>query len=210
VTDQSSAIGTDLLPGELERPPLAAPRKARPAQIVAASRHLLETEGRDALTMRRVAATLGIRAPSLYKHFPDKAALESAMIEDALVDIGEAAHAAIRSSSPAMALPRLLEVYRAYSIAHPHLYRLATAGRLAREALAPGLEEWAGNPWYVVTGDPNLAQAVWSFAHGMVVLELDGRYPGGSDLDETWKAGARAFEGPAAAGRARLQAGHRR
>ena len=198
-----------LLPGEMERPPLPAVRRARPAEIVAAGRQLLETEGRDALTMRRVASALGIRAPSLYKHFPDKAALESAMIEDALVDIGEASHAAIRSTSSDGALERLLAVYRAYSLAHPHLYRLATAGPLARETMAPGLEEWAGNPWYVVTGDPNLAQAVWSFAHGMVVLELDGRYPGGSDLDETWKAGARAFEGPAAAGRARFRANNR-
>jgi hypothetical protein len=45
-----------------------------------------------------------------------------------------------------------------------------------------------------VTGDPALAQALWSFAHGMVTLELDGRYPPGSDLDATWRAGATAFE----------------
>jgi hypothetical protein len=56
------------------------------------------------------------------------------------------------------------------------------------------LEEWAGNPWFVVTGDPSLAQALWSFAHGMLILELDDRYPPGSDLDSTWRAGAAAFE----------------
>ena len=44
-----------------------------------------------------------------------------------------------------------------------------------------------------MTGDPALAQALWSFAHGMVILELDDRYPPGSDLDRTWRAGAAAF-----------------
>jgi hypothetical protein len=28
----------------------------------------------------------------------------------------------------------------------------------------------------------------------MVILEIDGRYPEGSDLDRTWAAGAAAFE----------------
>ena len=46
----------------------------------------------------------------------------------------------------------------------------------------------------MVTGDPSLAQALWSFAHGMLILEMDERYPPGSDLDLTWQAGADAFE----------------
>jgi AcrR family transcriptional regulator len=171
-------------------------------EIVSAARQVLEAGGRDALTMRRVADELGIQAPSLYKHFASKAELELALLTDALVEIGEASHKAVRLGGDEPALEALLATYRRYSLAHPHLYRLATAGPLAREGLPPGLEEWAGNPWYVVTGDPILAQALWSFAHGMVILELDGRYPPGSDLDTTWAAGVRAFEGPAARGRA--------
>jgi hypothetical protein len=44
-----------------------------------------------------------------------------------------------------------------------------------------------------VTGDPFVAQALWSFAHGMVILELDQRYADTSELDRTWKAGVDAF-----------------
>ena len=44
-----------------------------------------------------------------------------------------------------------------------------------------------------MTGEPHRAQALWSFAHGMVILELDGRFPAGSDLDRTWAEGAAAF-----------------
>src|SRR5262249_8466303 len=39
-----------------------------------------EAEGVEALSMRRLAERLGIRAPSIYKHLPDKRALENAVI----------------------------------------------------------------------------------------------------------------------------------
>jgi AcrR family transcriptional regulator len=188
--------------GEIDRPTWGRDRKRRAAEIIAAARRLLENGGRGALTMRRVADELGIQAPSLYKHYGSKAELELALLTDAMVEIGHASHEAVDAGGDEPALVRLLETYRRYSRSHPHLYRLATAGPLAREGLPPGLEEWAGHPWYVVTGDPSLAQALWSFAHGMVILELDGRYPPGSDLAATWAAGAKAFEVMAAQGRA--------
>ncbi len=166
-------------------PPAPPPaRSARAEQIVRAAGRLLEQEGAEALTMRRLADELGIQAPSIYKHFPSKAAVELALVSDALWEIGRISHAAG---------PRLAETYREYATAAPNLYRLATQGPLDRASLPPGLEEWAGNPWYVATGDPALAQAFWSFAHGMVMLEIDDRYPPGSDLDATWRAGVAAF-----------------
>jgi AcrR family transcriptional regulator len=191
-----------LMPGELGRPDLDEARKPRVAEIIGAARRVLEAGGPETLTMRRVADELGIQAPSLYKHFASKAELELALVTDAMAEIGEASHDAVRFGGEQPALATLLATYRRYSLAHPHLYRLATGGPLAREALPSGLEKWAGNPWYVVTLDPYLAQALWSFAHGMVILELDGRYPPGSDLDATWAAGALAFEGLAAKRRA--------
>jgi hypothetical protein len=45
----------------------------------------------------------------------------------------------------------------------------------------------------LATGDYSVAQALWSFAHGMVILELDNRFPPTSDLDRTWAAGVAAF-----------------
>lgn len=184
----------ELLPGEVRRPDRPSARPRRVAQTIAAARKVLEDEGPGALTMRRLADELGIRAPSLYKHFESKAAVELAVIEEALFDIGDVTHRAIHEPGAVDPLLGLLTTYRRYCLSHPNLYRLATIGHLPRESLPPGLEDWAGNPWFVVTGDPHSAQALWSFAHGMVVLELDDRYPPGSDLDSTWRAGAAAFE----------------
>ena len=50
-------------------------------RIIAEARTLLNEEGIDALNVRNLAGRLGIKAPSLYWHFPDKAALMSALLE---------------------------------------------------------------------------------------------------------------------------------
>jgi AcrR family transcriptional regulator len=42
----------------------------RREEILDVAESLLESEGAEALTMRRVAQEMGIRAPSLYKHVP--------------------------------------------------------------------------------------------------------------------------------------------
>jgi AcrR family transcriptional regulator len=179
------------LPGaRLEPPPAPPPRTPRAQQIVEVAGRLLEDEGPQALTMRRLADELGIAAPSIYKHFAGKSAVELALISDALWEIGQVTHA-LGTDPEALAA-----AYRRTGTTSPNLYRLATHGTLDRGALQAGLEEWAGNPWYVVTGDPALAQAFWSFAHGMVLLEIDGRYPPGSDLAATWAAGVAAFTAP--------------
>lgn len=163
--------------------------------MVAAARQIVEADGDEALTMRRLAEDLGIKAPSLYKHFADKAALEVALIEGALFEMGEALHAAIARPGRRSPTAALLGAYRRQAVAHPNLYRLATAGPLARDALAPGVEDWAGQPFYLVTGDPHTAQALFAYAHGMVILEIEGRFPPDSDLDRTWRAAAIAFGG---------------
>jgi AcrR family transcriptional regulator len=55
-------------------------RTPRAREIVDVALELLEQEGPDGLSMRRLADRLGIRAPSIYKHLPDKRALEAAII----------------------------------------------------------------------------------------------------------------------------------
>jgi hypothetical protein len=79
------------------------------------------------------------------------------------------------------------------ALAAPDLYRLATQGRLPRRELPPGLEAWAGAPFRLATGDPYRGQALWAFAHGMVVLEIDRRFADATHLDTTWAEGAAAF-----------------
>jgi RimJ/RimL family protein N-acetyltransferase len=162
----------------------------RAKEIVSAARELLEDEGLDALSMRALADRLGMRAPSLYKHFADKQALEAVIVSEALIEFGEAIDAAVAVADAEEPLLALGAAYRRFAHQHPHLYRLMTERPLQREQLLPGTEERGARPLRdAAGGDPDLARAVWAFAHGMTNLELNGRFPPGADLDAAWSRG---------------------
>ena len=164
----------------------------RAREIVAGAREIVEDEGVRALSMRRLAERLGIRAPSIYKHLPNKQALENALISTTFEE-----HAAAFESAVAKAddpLGALAAAYRDYARRHPHLYRLMTERPLDRERLIPGAEERAARPIVeAMGGDRDLARAFWAFAHGMTILELNARFPADADLDATWSRGLSAF-----------------
>ena len=170
----------------------AGTRSARADEVVAEARRLLEEEGPEALTMRRLADRLGIRAPSLYKHLPGKAALEAAIIATGLEESASTFEAAVDGASDP--LPALAAAYRGFALAHPHLYRLMNDGPLPRQHLPPGLEDRTAAPLLRVAGSRARARALWAFAHGMVMLELDHRFPPDADLDRAWQAGVAAFQ----------------
>ena len=165
----------------------------RAKEIVAAARELLDEEGPDGLSMRRVADRLGIRAPSIYKHLTDKQALENALISEGFEEQAAAFEQALASDDP---LAGIASAYRRFAYEHPHLYRLMTERPLQRERLTPGAEARAAAPVLRATGDPDAARAAWAFAHGMTILELNGRFPPDADLDAAWQRGLDAFRSP--------------
>ena len=68
-----------------------------------------------------------------------------------------------------------------------------------RDQLPPGLRDQlledraAAPPVIALGGEPDRARAAWAFAHGMIMLELNGRFPPTADLDAAWRAGLAAF-----------------
>jgi AcrR family transcriptional regulator len=92
------------------------------------------------------------------------------------------------------AVVALAAAYREFALAHPHLYRLMHDGPLPRQHLPAGVEERAAAPVLRVAGSRARARALWAFAHGMVMLELDQRFPPDADLDAAWQAGITAFQ----------------
>lgn len=164
----------------------------RAREIVAAAGELLEREGAEALSMRRLADRLGIRAPSIYKHVSGKEELEAALVSDGFEALAAAFEEAVRDADEP--LVELARAYRRFALGRPHLYRLMTERPLPRALLRPGVEERAALPLVQAAGgDPDRARAAWAFAHGMVVLELNGRFPPDADLDAAWEQGVAAF-----------------
>lgn len=162
----------------------------RKAEIVAAARDILDAEGVQAVTMRRIAERLGIRAPSLYKHLPDKGRVEAALQAQCFTELAEVLEAVeVREPGDLLALAL---GYRRFALDNPHLYRITEV--IHRDSLPEGVEDRAALPLLrTLGGDMDLARAVWAFAHGMVVLELEDRFPPGADLDTAWRLGCEAF-----------------
>ena len=164
---------------------------ARGREIVAAGRALLEEGGPQALSMRRLAERVGIRAPSIYKHLAGKEELEIVLVADGLREFAELCERAVAAPGPPLA--SLAAAYRSFALAHPHLYRLINDRPLPRERLPEGLEARAAPLVTAAGGDPDRARAAWAFAHGMAMLELTRRFPPGADLDAAWRAGVEAL-----------------
>jgi AcrR family transcriptional regulator len=164
----------------------------RAREVVVVARDLLESEGPEALTMRRLADQLGIRAPSLYKHFPHKAALEVAIIVDGFEEAAALFEAATDDADDS--LGSFAAAYRAFAMAHPHVYRLMTERPLPRDQLPEGLEARTAAPLVRATGDPIRARAAWAFIHGLTLLELNGRLPSDDLTEPAWRVGIQQFQ----------------
>lgn len=174
----------------------------RARQIVTAARELLDEEGLEALSMRRLAERLGIRAPSLYKHFPSKEALEAALISEGFREQGAMFQTALETSNEP--LTSMAVAYRRYAQHNPGLYRLMFDRSLNRALLQPGSEETAVIPVVQAAGgDRDLARAAFAFAHGMTMLELNQRFPPDADLQAAWRRGMQALESSATTTRPR-------
>jgi AcrR family transcriptional regulator len=161
---------------------------SRRDEIVGVARRILERDGREGLTMRAIAAELGIRAPSLYKHVANKRELEIAVVTAALQEQAEAFEEVVATSADPV--PGIAAAYRSWALEHPHLYALMNDQPLPRDDLPEGLEERAVLPLLeALGGDRDRARAAWAFAHGMVTLELADRFPQHADLEAAWDLG---------------------
>ena len=136
--------------------------------------------------MRRLGERLGIRVPSIYKHLPGKDALEAAMISDGFEEF-----CATLDGTTLDGLRRRPRVRRRASAPLPAHDRRP----LDRELLVPGAEDRAALP-----GAPGRRRRPRCRAGpaGLRprddILELDGRFPLGADLDAGVVGGLRAFE----------------
>jgi AcrR family transcriptional regulator len=173
----------------------------RAQRIVVVARELLEEEGEEGMSMRRIAARLGVRAPSLYKHLPDKKALEDAIVATVLDDLARLGRDAVDAAAAEGAdeLHALMDAYRDYAVANPALYRLNVRGPLDEGPLVRGAEVRSAGPLVrACHGDGLAAMTIFAFVHGLVDLELKQRIPPGYQLDAIRRRGIEALRpGPA-------------
>jgi len=95
-------------------------------EIKAAARRQLAAEGAQGLSLRAVARELGMASSALYRYFPSRDDLLTALIVDAYNALGDAAEQALGQAGPG-ARERwhaLCGGVRSWARAHPHEYAL--------------------------------------------------------------------------------------
>jgi AcrR family transcriptional regulator len=101
--------------------PSARTPLTRPA-VVAAARALIEDEGLDAVSFRRLAQRLGVTAPALYAYVSDKDDLLRSVTARELLTLLEQFDRP-DGEDPVESLRRFCHVYVDYAVAHPELYK---------------------------------------------------------------------------------------
>jgi AcrR family transcriptional regulator len=104
-----------------------------PRALVRDGRQLMREGGLDALSLRATAARAGVSAAAPYRHFADKQELLTAILTDALRDLGERLATVDRASGPdrsRLLLARFVDFVQA----EPDVFRLLAAPDARRRA----------------------------------------------------------------------------
>jgi len=174
------------------------PAKTTDARVVAATRGLIEQRGTAAVSMQDVAAAVGVRAPSLYKRFPTRAALLAAVEAEVMAKLrGTLTEATDRAGRDGRdRLLALAVAYRGFAHAHPHAYALlfapdAPRGQDANAARADAAELLLAELRGVLAEADVLpaARVVTAFLHGFVTMELAGAFRLGGDPETAFASG---------------------
>lgn len=163
------------------------------ARVVAEAAALADEEGLEAVTLAALAARLGVRAPSLYKHVDGLGALRVELATRTAREVADVLAAAVAGRSGADAVRAAGVGYVAYARAHPGRYALAV--RAARpedvehraeadraiEALRAALRGLG------LEGDEatHAVRILRSTLHGFCALEAGGGFALALDRDAT-------------------------
>lgn len=168
------------------------------ASLALAGARLFAEHGIEGVTLRAVAAELGVSAMTPYRYVANKEELLALVRVEAFRAFADQQEAATRGRGDALAcLRRLGRAYVGFAIAQPDQYRIMfelqqPAGQL--DALAT--ESLRGfRPLLDATrravdegaleGDPTtLAHLLWATTHGLVTLHLAGKLAMGRSLEE--------------------------
>jgi AcrR family transcriptional regulator len=160
-------------------------------RIIIASRRLLDKEGPEAVTMRRVAKAVGITPMAIYRHYPDRAALLNALADEGFEELAARLARKNFSGGVEQRLTKLGEIYLEHALQSPRLFELmflkpregarryprdfkthrSPTANLMVEVVQEGM---AGG--YFRDDDPwEIVFEMGALSHGLIMLYLGGR-----------------------------------
>ena len=174
-----------------------------PAVVTLAAADLADAHGWQQLTLAAVAAELGVKQPSLYKHVASLAALRQAVSLLAVRELGDRLGVAVAGRAGPDALTEIAAAYRSYSRGHPGRYSASVVAphdgdtehvRASQAVLATLAAVLHG---YGITDDQEVLHAIRAMRallHGFVALESTGGFVLELDLDESFTRMVAGFD----------------
>ncbi len=176
------------------------PAQVNRETVIDKARELIEADGLDQLSLGNLAAALGIKAPSLYKHVASKTELLRAVNTVTTQRLVAALRTAATDDDPEQRLLEIARVYRDFAHAYPHTYALAFTNALPEiRPDAQQLEQLALplQAMMVPISGPEASLAalrgIWAIIHGFVMLELSGQFQRGGDLPAAFIQAVQAY-----------------
>lgn len=173
-----------------------------PQRVVAEAAAVADEVGWERLSLAAVAARLGVRLPSLYKHIASLDALRTDVSALGLLELGQAMTTAAVGRSGSDALAAIADAYRGYAREHPGRYAATLAaplgdhqGHLEAAAAVLRVVE-AALAGYGLAGDDvvDAVRALRSLMHGFVSLEAAGGFRMPVDVDCSYHRLIRGFD----------------
>lgn len=162
--------------------------------ILVAARQIARSAGWQAVTIRKVAESIGYSHPTLYEFFEDKRALLAELSREGFVQLrDELRTARMDAAAPAdfpgaMALayvtfawqnPELYEVMHSLGGAQLDLTRMVPEGAPVIDEARKAIELWAREAGVKVANVTDAVLILWATLHGIAALTLSRQMPGG-------------------------------
>jgi AcrR family transcriptional regulator len=161
-------------------------------RLVEEAARVVVEHGLAGLSLRKLAASVGVSTMPVYTLFGDKQGLLTAMHREGFRRLGDALAAVPQTDEPLQDVLALGVAYRKAALASPHLYGLMF-GRMAPEFSPDADQRAAADLTYqplvdavarcqragIFHGDEpeRIALHLWAVSHGMVNLELNQQLP---------------------------------
>jgi AcrR family transcriptional regulator len=165
------------------------------AVVVERAGELLDQRPGDSLSLAVVADSLGVRAPSLYKHVDGLPGLHRGLVLLAKGALADTLRDAVVGRSGDDAVTALADAYRRWALAHPGQYPLTVRAPLEGDADDLAVSERATSVVYTALGGYGLdgddavdaTRFLRAALHGFVSLETSGAFALPVDLERSWQ-----------------------
>ena len=160
-------------------------------KIALAARRLLDRDGVEAVTMRRVANTVGITPMALYRHYPNRNGLINALADQGFAELAARLKSKRLAGGIEERLTKLAEVYLEHALESPRLFELMflkprpgarrypsdfqRGGSPTANVLAEVVREGMEGGYFRKDDEWEIVFEIGALSHGLIMLYLGGR-----------------------------------